>query len=249
MQLVHRTLATLRELGDGRPRGMQELGLALGIPLPSMHRLLSTMEADGFVMRRPDRQYVLGPEALVLAAGPRPLEQECRPYMEHLAASTGATVFLTELIGDKAICTGLIQGSGALRLFVHVGQSLPLHAAAASRTLLAQLPEAAVRGLLRERTLERFTPDTPATVDDVLDRCAAARERGYDVCSNELDPGVVALSAPIVRPHAGPASLTVAAPESKAAGHADRWAGLLIDVTGRMSGRANASGESVSHPT
>lgn len=235
MQLVTRTLATLRELGRSGPRSMQDLASAVNIPLPSMHRLLASMEAQGFVLRTPDRRFVLGPEALALAAGARPLEQISRPHLEALAARTGATTFLTEMLQGRAMCTALAQGSGALRLFVHVGQEMPIHAASSARVLLHGMPEAQVRDLLLGTELTAFTEGTPVAYEEVRAHLELITTQGYDVCANELDPGVVAISAPINGPGGVQASLTIAAPDARARGNEEEWAALLLDAAALIS--------------
>ncbi|MDI5940240.1 helix-turn-helix domain-containing protein, partial [Micromonospora sp. DH15] len=63
MQPVVRALQVLQAL-SGRPDGMtlQELHLALDIPLGSMHRILAVLREQRFVSRSPiDLRYFLGP--------------------------------------------------------------------------------------------------------------------------------------------------------------------------------------------
>lgn len=227
MQLVERTLRTLRLLGASGTSGMTELASRLDIPLPSMHRLLASMEAEGFVVRTPDRRFALGPEALALAAGRRPLDQVIRPYMEELAAQTGATVFVAELVGERAVCTALVPGTGALRLFVRVGQEIPAHAAASARVLLAGLDDARVRALLGTSP-QAYMPGTPVTPAAVEHHLELIRTCGYDICENELDPGVMAVSVPIHGKQGIRASLTLAAPATRADGRVAEWVQLLL---------------------
>ena len=130
MQLVRRTVSVLRELGNTGGMTMQELATRLDVPLPSMHRLLGVLAEEEFVLRTQDRRYVLGPAALFLARGTRAIEEVARPYMRALAGEVHETVFLTELVGRRAVCVAIVQGSRALRLFVAVGEPMPFHAAA-----------------------------------------------------------------------------------------------------------------------
>jgi IclR family acetate operon transcriptional repressor len=202
MQVVVRALAVLRALASW-PKGatLQELHEALGIPIGSLHRALATLIDEEFVTRSPaNKRYFLGPAARQLGdqdGGQTALLVTPHPAVTAAAEASGETVFLTELIGDRAVCVALVDGRHPLRLFVCIGQDMPLHAAASGRTLLAHLSEQAARRLLESRPLTAFTPDTPTTVEDVLDHLALIRARGYDVCDDELDREVWAVSAPV----------------------------------------------------
>lgn len=236
MQLVRRTLAVLKQLGDAGHLTMQELATALDVPMPSMHRLLAVLVEEEFVVRTEDRHYVLGPAALSLARGTRPLDEVARPYMRALAADTGETVFLTELLGRRAVCVAIVQGSHALRLFVSVGEAMPFHAAASARVMLASRPSDEVAALIGKPPLEAFTPTTPTTLAAVEGQLAEARVLGYDVCQDELDPNVLAVSAPI-RAASGEvtASLTIAAPAERHEGADRKWGAALVKAAEAIS--------------
>jgi DNA-binding IclR family transcriptional regulator len=227
MQVVVRALAVLRTLAP-RTEGLSLAALAdeLGVPPGSMHRMLGVLEAEHFVTRSPsNRRYFLGPAARQLA------EENSRrhallvtPHRALTAAAhaSGETVFLTELVGDRAVCVALVESEHPLRMFVRIGQEMPLHAAASARTLLADLDTDDVRRLLATRPLRAFTDETFTEPEQVLDHLAVVRARGYDVCDDELDRGVWAVSAP-VRGSTGRvvASTTLAAPAYRVA-DADR---------------------------
>lgn len=223
MQVVVRALAVLRTLAP-RTEGLSLAALAdeLGVPAGSMHRMLAVLEAEHFVTRSPsNRRYFLGPAARQLA------EENSRrhallvtPHRALTAAAhaSGETVFLTELVGDRAVCVALVESEHPLRMFVRIGQEMPLHAAASARTLLADLDTDDVRRLLATRPLRAFTDETFTEPEQVLDHLAVVRARGYDVCDDELDRGVWAVAAP-VRGSTGRvvASATLAAPAYRVA--------------------------------
>jgi IclR family acetate operon transcriptional repressor len=215
MEVVRRTLAVLRLLAE-RPDGytLQELCRALDVSPPTMHRLLAVLASEGFVARAtPSKRYSLGGDALRLASGARHVAEVAREDLASLRQDLGETAFVAELIGDRAVCVALVESPRPLRLFVRVGLELPLHAAASSRAILAFLDARRVRAMLKRGGLKRFTDETPATVDEVVDRFTTIRRRGYDVCDEELDPNVWAVAAPI-RDLTGEvvASVTVAGP-------------------------------------
>ncbi|MQA02476.1 MAG: helix-turn-helix domain-containing protein [Streptosporangiales bacterium] len=243
MQPVVRALAVLRSLAPN-PNGLTlaELAERLEVPAGSMHRVLAVLEREQFVSRSPsNRRYFLGPAARQLAdenARGHALLVSPHPALATAARASGETVFLTELVGDRAVCVSLVESVHPLRMFVRIGQDMPLHAAASARTLLAHLSEEDARRLLGPGPFRAYTDDTMTDADAVVEHLTVVRARGYDVCDDELDRGVWAVSMP-VRASTGrvAASVSLAAPAYRVAEPADRerMRALLAEAADAMS--------------
>ena len=78
------------------------------------------------------------------------------------------TAFVSQLLGDKVVCVALAESTHQLRLFVAVGQEMPLHAAAAARAILAYRRPAFVRKALSGSGLQAFTSQTKTDVDAIM---------------------------------------------------------------------------------
>ena len=218
MQVVVRALDVLRALADAHEgKSLQQLHLDLEIPVASMYRLLGTLTHTGFATRSTmSGRYYLGSEARNLATPPASIASQLvtpPPALAQAATESGETVFLTELIGEVPVCVSLVEArQHALRLFVHIGQEMPLHAAASSRAILAYQADAKVRSMLGAADLKSFTDGTPRTMSQVLHHLESVRERGYDVCEDELDNDVWAIAAPVRSPDGNvTSSVTLAA--------------------------------------
>lgn len=201
MQVVVRALHTLTAL-SGAQKGMtlQELSDRLDVPVGSMHRLLATLASEGYVTRSPlNRKYFLGPAARALETGRR-LESSTVPTpaaVSAAASASGETVFVTELIAGVAVCVSMVESRHRLRLFVRIGQEMPLNAAASARVILAHLEPAVAREILSNASIRSYTADTPVTLDEVMSHLDRVRSQGFDVCDSELDPNVWAVAAPV----------------------------------------------------
>jgi IclR family acetate operon transcriptional repressor len=228
MQVVERALATLRALAPHTGGlTLAELATRLDVPQGSMHRLLAVLEREEFVTRSPsNRRYFLGTAARQLVEvndSRNAVLVTPHPALAEAVERSGETVFLAELVGDRVVCVALVESSHPLRLFVRIGQDLPLHASAAARVLLADREAQEVQRLLPGHPLTPFTQATPSTVEQVLERLTLVQARGYDVCDEELDSHVWAVSAPVhVSTGRVVASVTLAAPAHRVADAAAR---------------------------
>ncbi|WP_028927025.1 IclR family transcriptional regulator [Pseudonocardia acaciae] len=229
IEVVGRALDVLNAVASARSgRSLQELHDQLDIPVGSLHRILGTLDQADYLRRSPvTKRYFVGRAARALAggtatAGARLVQPP--PALVEAAARTRETAFLTELVGDVPICVSIVEAEHPLRLFVRIGQEMPLHAAASSRAILAHLDEAAARTLLAGSVpLTGYTEGTPREVEDVMRVLKEVRAQGYAVCDNELDPNVWAVSAPIRDgDDRVTSSVTVTAPESRVADPATR---------------------------
>jgi IclR family acetate operon transcriptional repressor len=193
--VVIRALSVLECLADFRSGlTLQQLHERLGVPVGSMHRLLGTLHGEEFVSRLPrTKKYVLGPKALKLGGQGASYDT----YLVAAQRATGETVSLSQLIDNRVVCVALAESSHALRLFVRLGQELPVHAAASARVVLAFQSEAATTLLIDTNPMQRFTEQTVQDVPTLLAHLAEVRRCGYDICSNELDEGVWAVAAPV----------------------------------------------------
>jgi DNA-binding IclR family transcriptional regulator len=202
MQVLTRALRVIKTLAASR-QGMtlQQLHEELQIPIGSMHRVLAALAEEQYVTRSPiNRRYFLGPASAELvgisSATRGTLVTPPAPVLK-AAQESGETVFLTEIVGLRLVCVSLVEARHPLRLFVQVGQEVPLHAAASARSILAFLPEEVVETLFRERDLTAFTTGTLRSLEQVKSHLAQVRAQGYDVCENELDENVWAVAAPV----------------------------------------------------
>lgn len=198
---VDRTLSVLTALA-AHPTGLTLKGLQgeVGIPMPTLHRLLGVLEARGWASRSPStKRYTVGPEARRLATSTVPGDEHApalAPLVE-AGRATGETVFMTRMVDERIVCVALVEAVHPLRLFVRHGQEMPMHAAASARAILAFHDLDLVERLLTATPRQAFTPATMREVNRVIDHLDVVRQRGFDVSVDELDDGVWAFGAPV----------------------------------------------------
>lgn len=141
---VVRALAILQAFAEGgEPLTIGELSARLRMPKSSMHRLVSTLESQGFLTRHPESgRYKLGLEVLRLA-GPAlasiDLRGVARPYFEKLARYLDDTVHLAVLDRGDVIYIDKIESPSRVQMTSHIGGRVPPHCTGLGKAMLAYL--------------------------------------------------------------------------------------------------------------
>jgi DNA-binding IclR family transcriptional regulator len=176
-----RTLALL-DLLARFPGGVtfSEILVETGWPKGSLHGLLATLKASGWIRLQPETKlYSLGFRAWqVGAAYASAAKWETRAVetMTRLRDRFGETIQLAVLDGMQALYVAKVDGLHPLRLDSRVGQRLEAHATGVGKLLLASLPRDRVAVWLADRRLERYTGHTivdPTALLAELDRIRA----------------------------------------------------------------------------
>lgn len=236
MQPVVRALRLLTALAQQRSAlTLQELADLQGLPVSTVHRLTSVLQAEGYLIRSDrGKLYSLGPavRGLVTATSSDLVQRVADPVTRQLNVETDETVIMVELIGNEAVCFARREGRRSLRMYVELGSRLPLHAAASARVLLADLPETEARALLASHVpLQTWTERTLTDVDQVMEHIRVVRDRGYDTCDVEMEDKTWAVGAPIKDSSgATVAAIALTVPEVRAERHEQQEALRLATV-------------------
>jgi IclR family acetate operon transcriptional repressor len=165
-----------------------------------MHRILKTLADENFVTRSPvNKKYFLGVGAKNLGKTNDFGSLLVSPPLQLLdaARTSGETTFLTQLVGKRIVCVSMVESHHSLRLFVRIGQEMPIYPAASARSILAFVDDQLLGSILIEQDGITATGDGPRNNLHFLAHLEHIREQGFDVCDNELDDDVWAVSAPI----------------------------------------------------
>lgn len=178
-----------------------EVAQMLGLPKSNVSRLLRAMRDVGLLdSARDGRGYSPGVMLLgfgeVASAG-HSLGMRAHAAVVRLSEQTGHAGFVSARVGTYMV--GLTHHAGRNPLQVGVflgGQRLHIDACATGRALLATMPDAAVQALLGGR-VSQATPQSPASLQELLERLAQVRERGYAESHNEAGRGVGAIAVAV----------------------------------------------------
>lgn len=199
---VTRALSLLTHFSGRDPElGLTELAARAELDKGTVHRLLATLAAAGFVDQDPDtKRYCLGAEPLRLARvreTSRPVRTLVAPALARLTERTGETAHAALLGGTTLGTVGVSPSRKAARVFLEDGETLPLHATASGLAVLAFSDEAFVATVLDAAPLHPFTARTETDPAALRERLAVVRRRGYAEVDQSFEDDVHGIAAPL----------------------------------------------------
>lgn len=245
MRMATKLHAILSKFRDDKPEWRQaDLARALDVSQSTLSRNLATMTELGFLRYRDDiGTYALGPAIVSLAGTAINRYDEFRhaySEMHGLMSRTHLGTNLGVLDGDKVMYLMHIDGPKMHRSTTLIGRRIPLHATALGKVFLAAMSDEDVHRWTAEGALGVFTVNTILSGEDLSADLAAVRRCGYAMEVEELALGRGCIAAPIRDRTGGvAAALSLSGPkdEIRLSENEDVLAGLLLDVTDRISGK------------
>lgn len=212
--------------------GPTEVALRVGIPRSTAHRVMLSLARRGFLERdEATGRYRLGAMLLLLGSQVemhQDLKRAALPVLRELQAATGETVNLNIVYQGERLCIEKIDSQHELRAQIQVGSRAPLHAAAASRVLLAFLPPEQQEAALRH--LRQVTDRTIVDPDRLREDLERIRRTGYAISAGEVVPGVASVGAP-VRDHTGQVVASISCGGPAVRFSPERMPGLIEETT------------------
>jgi IclR family transcriptional regulator, acetate operon repressor len=196
-QAVDRAAQLLVEVARHRdPVSFTELIAASGLAKSTTSRLLTALERNGLVRRDVAGRFSPGEVFLSYAwrgGAEADLITLAQPVLAQLGEQTGETINLG-VPRDGGLVEQVAQVDSRYLIggTNWVGLTVPLHCAALGKVLLAFGAAELPKGRLERRTARTITSRTALTAE-----LALVRERGYAVTIEELEPGLVAVAAPV----------------------------------------------------
>lgn len=223
MQTIDRIVVIMERVAES-PSGLtlSELSRSTGLAPATCHRLLGALNESRLLERddatrrwRPGIGLVRIATSVSPSAGFGPLVD---PVLVDLRDRWQECFYLTNLTDGEVVCVRTIETNDPHRMSVSVplGRRMALHASAAAKAILASLTDDEARALLVNAGCERLTRHTLLSVNEVLEDLVKTRGRGYAVCDQEMEMGVVAYAAAIEGPPGeAPRSLCVIGPRPR----------------------------------
>jgi IclR family KDG regulon transcriptional repressor len=199
--VVRSTFHILEELSKSEILGLRELTQITGIPKSTVFRILSTLVDLGYVARDSNRSYRISPSLSKLVSNEAThdaLRRLALPVMLELRDRYGETVNLGAQHFDKVTYLEVVPSEFALRLQESRGASVPVHASALGKVILAFSPPESVRDLIHSLKLEKITQRTISDPDEFMSELRRVHHAGFAFDHGEGSMLAVCIGSPIL---------------------------------------------------
>jgi len=178
---AERALRILEYLATSGPAQFSDVRRDLGIPKSSLHALLGTMAAIGWISSDGRNSYVIGYRARAIGIAGGETSDVIALSEDLLAAlrdDLGETIHLARLDGQDVHYLSSKFSAHALNVRFDVGRRLPAYATALGKAMLAEFPDDVVARHLPP-VLTPLTSKTISTKAGLLEELAVTRRTGF----------------------------------------------------------------------
>jgi DNA-binding IclR family transcriptional regulator len=195
-QSLERALLILGQLSTG-PKRLGALAETLNVHKSTVLRLIQTLEAYGYVVRKGDvPEFSLGLKVVELSTAV--LEQldlrvVAAPHLKLLGSEIGETVHLAVLDSAEVVYLDKVESIHPVRMYSRVGARAPAHCTGVGKVLLAYTDPAD----WPQFAFHRFTPNTITSRKGLLEAAAEIRSRGWGADEQEHEESIRCIAAPV----------------------------------------------------
>jgi IclR family transcriptional regulator, pca regulon regulatory protein len=200
VQSFARGLAVIRSFSAQAPQQtLTEVAQRTGLTRAGARRILLTLEGLGYVHSH-GRQFSLTPKILDLGfayLSSLPLWNLAEPVMEALVDEVKESCSAAVLDGADIVYVLRVPTHKIMSINLGIGSRLPAICTSMGRTLLAEVDEAALDTLLAQHPPLAHTRRTVTDPAALKREIATVRRQGWCLVDQELEEGLVSISAPI----------------------------------------------------
>ncbi|WP_134682749.1 IclR family transcriptional regulator [Brevibacillus migulae] len=198
-----RNSCTLLKLFLDSPKemGVTELSKKLSLSKGAVHKILSTLEAEGFIRQNPKtKQYTLGFTLLELGSkviSNHDIVDFSQPFLSQLAKSTNELAVLCVLDKTDALYVSKVDSIHPIRFNVEIYRRFPPYSTSGSRVLLAYQSQEYQDQILQDAELISYTSQSFTSIEEIKQNLLEIRRQGYEISSNRRNLGVTGFAAPV----------------------------------------------------
>jgi IclR family transcriptional regulator, pca regulon regulatory protein len=200
VQSFARGLAVIRAFNAERPeQTLTDVAAATGLTRAGARRILLTLQTLGYVEAE-GRLFRLTPRILDLGFAyltSMPFWNLAEPVMEDLSAQVHESCSAAVLDRSEIVYVLRVPTHKIMTINLSIGSRLPAYCTSMGRVLLAALDDDALDATLGLAPLYAHTQRTITDRDELKKAIALVRRQGWAIVDQELEVGLISLSAPI----------------------------------------------------
>lgn len=198
---VDRALDIIEQLSSSNtPLGPTKIAEQTNMDKSTVYRLLSTLLQRGYVDRREEGTYSIGPKLITLVShyiGSLELQTEARPFLSELSTDLGLTTHLGVLDGYEVIYIEKLDTVQTKQLYSQIGDRAPAYCSSLGKCLLSCLSGDELAEAMVGCRFKPFTNKTITNLRMLRENLRLVRSRGWAVDDEESQAGHMCVAAPI----------------------------------------------------
>ncbi|RTL55176.1 MAG: IclR family transcriptional regulator [Bradyrhizobiaceae bacterium] len=200
-----------------RPLGVSEIGVLLGLPKPTAHRIVRMLESEGLLQHEPGtRRFVPGARLVKFGldiVGAAMLSAPRHSILEALSQNVGETCNFGVMNGRHVVYLDRVESEWPLGLRFEPGSRVPMYCTAMGKLFLSWLPKARRAALLGSMPLHRYTENTIVDPENLEKELEKIRSSKISIDNQEFLAGVICVAVPVFDSSGEPvAAIAISAP-------------------------------------
>lgn len=184
------------------PMTATEINNVLKIPKPTIHRLCTMLENEGYLQPRLDgRGYLPGKRLSKVAMGVFSNNDHWRTerhgILQRLSEEVGETCNISISDGSEMVYFDRVETHWPLRIQWKKNDRVPIYCTASGKLFLNSLPSSKRARLLSKINFEQFTPNTITDAQELKTELRKLNKLGIGVDNEEFMHGMVAVAVPL----------------------------------------------------
>ena len=196
-----------------QPFSLQGIVEEIGLPKPTVHRMLQQLEGVGVLQREGDgRHYSTGVRLRRLASNlliNNTYHGARHNVLRQLMEEVGESCNLTAFTGSEVVYLDRMETVAPLRFYLHPGSRVPAHCSSTGKLFLAQMTPMQRRRLLAHMPMIKYTNNTETDPVKLEQELEVVRRNGYAIDNEEFLPGLLCVAV-LVPAAEGRSNLAVA---------------------------------------
>lgn len=198
-----RTLLILERLSSANEAlSATQLNQSIGLPKQTMHRLVSTLESEGFLIRDPGGKKLRPSRRLRnMAAGILNASQSHiirHQILQRVAEETSETVNFVVSGVNGMNYLDRVETNWAFRIQLPIGSSVPFHCTASGKVFLSSLRKKECQTLVDSMRLDQYTDQTRITPKALMADIKECQKLGFAIDKEEFMVGMIAIAVPVL---------------------------------------------------
>ncbi len=184
------------------PMTATEINVELKLPKPTIHRLCTMLENEGYLQPRLDgRGYLPGKRLSTLAIGVFINNDHWRTerhgILQRLSEAVGETCNISIPDGSEMVCLDRVETHWPLRIQLQKNDRMPIYCTASGKLFLNNLPTTKRSRLLAKLHFEQYTDNTLTEVAMLKQELKRLSTLDIGVDNEEFTQGMVAIAVPL----------------------------------------------------